>query len=423
MRLLMAAPPPISRRRVVVTGLGAVTCVGLGAEALWIAAREGRGGIGRLTRFDASDCRARCAGEVRDFDPASVFQPKRLRRTDRHTQLAVAAAKMAMEDAGLTFKEGKRHDRRGVVLGTALAGISDAEGDHARFAEGGARAVNPMLALMIFGGAGSSNISIELGLGGPCAASSNSCASGNLALGEAARMVRDGTADVMLAGGSEAPLCPLTFSAFDLIHTMSRIADPARACCPFSAGRDGFVMAEGSAILVLEAEEHARQRGARVYAEFLGAASNSDAWHMAASLPSGEQAAACMLAALADAGAAPASVDYVNAHASSTPINDRNETVALKRAFGEHARRLAISGTKPIHGHALGAVAAMEAVICARAIHEGFIPPTANLDAPDPECDLDYVPLKGRPFPLGVVLSNAFGFGGVNASIVLGRYP
>ena len=423
MRLLMAAPPPISRRRVVVTGLGAVTCVGLGAEALWIAAREGRGGVGRLTRFDASDCRARCAGEVRDFDPASYFQPKRLRRTDRHTQFAVAAAKMAMEDAGLTFKEGKRHDRRGVVLGTALAGISDAEGDHARFAEGGARAINPMLALMIFGGAGSSNISIELGLGGPCAASSNSCASGNLALGEAARLVRDGTADVMLAGGSEAPLCPLTFSAFDLIHTMSRIADPARACCPFSAGRDGFVMAEGSAILVLEAEEHARQRGARVYAEFLGAASNSDAWHMAASLPSGEQAAACMLAALADAGAAPASVDYVNAHASSTPINDRNETIALKRAFGEHACRLAISGTKPIHGHALGAVAAMEAVICARAIHEGFIPPTVNLDASDPECDLDYVPLKGRPFPLGVVLSNAFGFGGVNASIVLGRYP
>jgi 3-oxoacyl-[acyl-carrier-protein] synthase II len=310
-----------------------------------------------------------------------------------------------------------------VVLGTALAGMSDAEEDHGRFAGGGARAVNPMLALMIFGGAGSSNVSIELGLGGPCVASSNSCASGNLALGEAARMVRDGTADVMLAGGSEAPLCPLTFSAFDLIHTMSGIRDPSRACCPFSARRDGFVMAEGSAILVLEAEEHARRRGARAYAEFLGAASNSDAWHMTASLASGEQAAACMLAALSDAGVAPSSVDYVNAHASSTPINDRNETVAIHRAFGAHAPRLAISGTKPVHGHALGAVAAMEAAICARAISEGFIPPTANLDEPDPACDLDYVPLKGREARLGVVLSNAFGFGGVNASIVLGRYP
>ena len=406
----------------VITGLGAITCIGHGKEGLWKGILAEKTGIRRVQRFDTSQYRAKTAGEVNDFDPLNFFEAKRLRRLDRYAQMALVCAKMAMLDADLSWKPGVRHPCWGVSMGAALGGISEAEEQHSVFVQKGVQFINPLLALLVFGGSSSSNISIEFGFTGPCTTVSNSCASGTIAIGEGARYIREGYADVMLTGGAEAPLSPLTFAAFDLIHTMSGIENPAASCCPFSIQRDGFVMAEGAGMLVLESEEHARARGARVYAEFLGYSLNSDAYHMTASLPSGECAARCMKDALQDAGLGPEEIDYINAHGSSTPINDKNETIAIKRALGKHAHRVAISGTKAYHGHALGATGAMEAVIGVQILEHQFIPPTLHLEHPDPECDLDYTPLHGRSFSVNTVLSNSFGFGGVNATIILGRY-
>ncbi len=408
--------------RVMITGLGALTCLGTGREALWHGILAEKSGFGRLTRFDpaALGLRARCAGEIH-FDASAFADARQQRRLDRHSLMALAVAKMAFADAGLSAKINAPHPRWGVNMGTALAGIAEAEAQHTLFLKEGPKAIHPLLAIQIFGGASSSNISIEFGLTGPCATSSNSCASGTMAIGEAARMIRLGQADVMLAGASEAPLHPLTFSAFDRIHAMSASDDPARACRPFDARRDGFVMAEGAAVLLLESEAHARARGARIYGEIQGYASNSDAYHMTSSLPSGACAARCMLDALKDAGVPPGKVDYINAHGSSTLINDRNETAAIKLALGEHARRVAISGTKAYHGHPLGATGAIEAAICTLALDHQHIPPTLNWEEPDPACDLDYVPNHGRSARLNHILSNSFGFGGVNAVLVISR--
>lgn len=410
------------KRRVVITGLGAITCIGHGKDGLWKGILAEKTGIRRLQRFDASRYRAKTAGEVNDFDPLNFFEAKRIRRLDRYAQMALVCAKMTMKDAGLPSERGVRRPRWGVSMGSALGGVSEAEEQHSVFLQKGIEAINPMLALLVFGGSSSSNISIEFGLTGPCTTVSNSCASGTIAIGEGARYIREGYADVMLTGGAEAPLSPLTFAAFDRIHTMSSIEDPAISCCPFNAKRDGFVMAEGAGMLILESEEHALARGARIDAEFLGYSLNSDAYHMTASLPNGECAARCMKDALRDAGLHPEEIDYINAHGSSTPINDKNETVAIKLALGTHAQRVAISGTKAYHGHALGATGAIEAVIGVRALEYQLIPPTLHLHHPDPECDLDYTPLHGRSSLVRTVLSNSFGFGGVNATIILGRY-
>lgn len=402
-----------------VTGLGVLTCIGQGKEAFWQGILAEKTGLRRIQRFDTAPYRAKVGGEIRDFRPQDHFDARQLKRLDRHTQMALVCARLAMADAGLEVERGVRHPRWGASLGTALGGIAEAEAEHTAFLRDGMRSVNPMLAIQIFGGSSSSQISIEFGLTGPCFTSSNSCASGTMAIGEAYRSVREGETDLMLAGGAEAPLCPLTFGAFDRIHCMSAREDPSAACCPFDRRRDGFVMAEGAALLVLESAEHAQARNAFVYGELRGYARNSDAYHMTASLPDGECAARCMRDALADAGLDPFEVDYINAHASSTPINDRNETLAIKRVLGEHARQVAISGTKGFYGHPLGATGAIEAVVSALALRHQHIPPTLHLQERDPDCDLDYVPVTGRDGAVKVAMSNSFGFGGANASIVL----
>jgi 3-oxoacyl-[acyl-carrier-protein] synthase II len=411
------------RRRVVITGLGVVSACGIGKDAFWQAIRAGKSGIRPVTSFDASNCVARCAGEVRDWHAPDFFRPHKLTRFDRYVQFAVGSAFLALEDAGLPWSKERPQPRVGVSFGTGLGGISHAEDEHTRFLKKGMRGVNPALALQIFGGSAHSNIAIECGFRGPGTTNSNSCASGVIAIGEGLRYLRDGWADVIVAGGAEAPLCPLTFSAFDFIKTMSRWSgEPAaHACRPFDAERDGFVMGEGGCAVVLETLEHAERRGARIYAEILGYAMNNDAFHMTSPLPSGESVVACLRATLADAGIAAEEVDYINAHASSTQLNDANEIQCIKEAFGPHARRLAISGTKPFTAHPLGATGAMETAICALSLQDQWIPPTLHHRNPDPACDLDIVPNQGRPAQLRIAQNTAFGFGGINSSIILAR--
>jgi 3-oxoacyl-[acyl-carrier-protein] synthase II len=411
------------KRRVVVTGLGAITPIGSGSHGLYEGLRRGRSAIDRVTKFDASPFSSQIAGEVRDFDGAAHLEPKRRRRLDRYSQFAVACAQMACEDARLDVLEEDR-EAIGCFVGSALGGAGFAEDQVNVFLTQGIDRVKPALALSVFCGAASCNIAIECGLKGPNSANSDSCASGTIAIGEAFRTIRDGYADVTLAGGIEAPLTPLIFGAFTIIRAMStRNEDPARACRPFDRGRDGFVMAEGAALLVLEELEHARSRGASMYGEVLGFGSSNDAHHMTAPLPSGAQAARAMRCALSEAGVAPEAIGYVNAHASSTPLNDVSETLALKRVFGEHAYRVPISGTKAMHGHALGATGAIEAAICMLAFQHTYLPPTINLEEPDPDCDLDYIPRHGRELAADYIMSNSFGFGGINASLVFGHAP
>lgn len=409
------------RRRVVITGVAPITCAGIGKEALWESVRAGRSGIDRLSFFEAPEAKACAAGEIRKWDGADHFPPHRLKRLDRYAQFAVASARMALEDAGLPWSRERAQPRVGVSFGTALGGIANAEAEHQRFLKKGARGVNQTLALQVFGGSAHSNIAIEFGFQGVGTTNSNSCASGVVSVGEALRYIRDGWADVMVAGGAEAPLAPLTFSSFDFIRTMSRWAgEPtAFACRPFDLDRDGFVMGEGAASVIVEELEHARARGAHIYCEVLGYSLNNDAYHMTSPLASGEPVQRCMEETLRDARVAPEQIDYINCHASSTQMNDANEVACIKTVFGEHARHLAISGTKAITAHPLGATGAIETVLCALAIERSFIPPTLHHRTPDAACNLDMVPNAGRAQTLRAVMNNAFGFGGINASIVL----
>jgi 3-oxoacyl-[acyl-carrier-protein] synthase II len=407
---------------VAVTGIGAITPIGHGASGLLEGLRSGRSGTGRIERFDAAAFGSQVAAEVTDFDATRDLDARLARRLDRFSQFAVVSARQAVADAGLD-SAGLDRERIGVFIGTALGGAAFAEEQYTVYQKEGIRRVRPTLALSVFGGAASCNIAIDLGLTGPTSANSDSCASGAIAIGEAARLVASGEADVMLAGGVECPLTPLIFGAFDLIHAMSRRnGDPQAASRPFDRDRDGFVMAEAAAVLVLERTEAAAARGARVYGEILGYASTNDAYHMTAPLPSGQQAARAMRLALVDAGLAPDQIDHINAHGSSTPLNDITETRAIKAVFGEHAYRISISGTKSMHGHALGATGAVEAAICMLALRYDYLPPTINLCNPDPQCDLDYVPHRGRSARAHYVLSNSFGFGGINAALVMGRH-
>jgi 3-oxoacyl-[acyl-carrier-protein] synthase II len=410
------------RRRAVITGLGPITCIGIGLDDFWRGLRAEKSGIRRIESFDTSEFYAQCGGEIREWNPRDFFPPHRLKRLDRYAQFAVASALLALDDAGIGWSRENPQTRIGVSFGTALGGIANAETEHQRFLKKGSRGVNQTLALQVFGGSAHSNIAIECGFRGVGTTNSNSCASGTIAVGEALRYIRDDMADVIVAGGAEAPLSPLTFGAFDFIKTMSRFdGDPQTACRPFDLERDGFVMGEGAASLIIEEYEHARKRGARIYAEVLGYSLNNEAYHMTSPMPSGEPAITCMRDALADAGVTPDQIDYVNAHASSTQLNDSNEIACIKAVFGKHAHRLAVSGTKPYTAHPLGATGAMEAVICALAIDRGYIPPTLNWKTLDPACDLDIVPGQGRAQKVNYVLSNSFGFGGINSSIVLGR--
>ncbi|MDQ2659933.1 MAG: beta-ketoacyl-[acyl-carrier-protein] synthase family protein [Verrucomicrobiota bacterium] len=409
-------------RRVVITGIGPITCIGTGRENFWRGILAEKSGIGRISGFDTAPFHAHCGGEIRDWIPEDHFPPHRLKRLDRYAQFAVASARMALDDAGIAWSREQPQHRIGVSFGTALGGIANAEDQHAHFLKKGTRGVNQTLALQVFGGSAHSNIAIEFGFRGVGTTNSNSCASGTVAVGEALRYIRDDFADIIIAGGAESPLSPLTFGAFAIIKTMSQYTgDPKEACRPFDLARDGFVMGEGAASLVLEELGHAQKRGAQIYAEVLGYSLNNDAFHMTSPLPSGESCVRAMRDALADANLAPEQIDYVNAHASSTQLNDSTETFALKEVFGQHAQRFAVSGTKAFTAHPLGATGAIEAAICALALKHGWIPPTLNRSHPDPACDLDVVPNEGRAAELNYVLSNSFGFGGINSCIVLGR--
>jgi 3-oxoacyl-[acyl-carrier-protein] synthase II len=410
------------RRRAVITGLGPITAVGTGRENFWRGLRAEKSGITQVSTFDTSEFNAHCAGEVGDWVPEDHFPPHRLKRLDRYAQFAVASAKMALDDAGLSYSREAPQARVGVSFGTALGGIANAEYQHVHFLKKGTRGVNQTLALQVFGGSAHSNIAIEFGFRGVGTTNSNSCASGTVAVGEALRYIRDDFADVIVAGGAEAPLSPLTFGAFAIIKSMSQwTGDPALACRPFDLNRDGFVIGEGAASLVIEELEHARKRGARIFAEVLGYSLNNDAFHMTSPLPTGESCIRAMREALADAGLRPEQIDYINAHASSSRMNDSTETLAIHEVFGDHAGRVPVSGTKAYTGHPLGATGAIETAICALAIDQKWIPPTLNRDHPDPQCDLDVVPHHGRDANLNYVMSNSFGFGGINACLILGR--
>lgn len=408
-------------RSVVITGVGCVTPIGTGAEGLWEGLRARRSAVRHITRFDPTPFSSRVAAEIGDFHPEDHLEKKRARRLDRFSQLAVASARLALRDSGLA-PEREDRDRIGAMMGSALGGVSFAESQAEIFRREGIRAVDPALALAVFGGAASCNIAIAFGLTGPNATNAMSCASGTIAVGQAFHEIRDGRADVMLAGGAEAPLSPLCFGAFAIIRAMStRNDDPATASRPFDRGRDGFVMGEGAAVVVLEERSRALARGAPIYGDVLGYALTNDAHHMTAPRPDGREAARAMRLALEDAHLSPGEIGYVNAHGSSTPLNDSTETLAIKRVFGDHARRLAISGTKGYYGHALGASGAIEAAICALSFQRQWLPPTVNLREPDPACDLDYLADGGRDGAPEFALSNSFGFGGVNACLVIKR--
>ena len=403
-------------RSVVVTGVGCVTPAGTGADGLWQGLRAQRSNVRTITRFDPERFRTRIAAEIPDFRPQDHITTKAARRFDRFSQMGVVSARLAMEDAAIR-PEAENRDRIGVMMGSALGGIAHAEDQFPVFLAEGIRSVDPALAIAV-----SCNIAIEFGATGPNSTNSMSCASGTIAVGEAMRAIRSGLADVMLAGGSEAPLAPLCFGAFAIIRAMStRNDDPAKACRPFDEDRDGFVMGEGAAVLVLEERSRAIARGAKIYGEIAGYGLTNDAHHMTAPKPSGREAARAMQLALDDAHASAADVAYVNAHGSSTPLNDPTETTAIKTVFGEHAYRLKVSGTKAYYGHSLGAVGAIEAAVCSLALQRRWLPPTVNLTQPDPACDLDYLANEGQDSDPEYIMSNSFGFGGINASILLKR--
>jgi 3-oxoacyl-[acyl-carrier-protein] synthase II len=412
----------MSKNRVVITGIGALTCVGNGRKGLWEGILRERSGIGFVTRFDASSYDASCAGEINDFIPADHFPPHKLKRIDRYAQFALVLTQQALEDADLKLTPENPRTDVGVSFGTALGGITTAEMHHEHFLRDGIRAVPAALALQVFGGSAHSNIAISYGARGYCTTNSNSCASGTVAVGEAFRIIREGKAAVMITGGAEAPLAALTYGAFDTIKSMSKEAkDPTRACRPFDSTRSGFIMAEGGGSLILESLEHARARGAHIYAEVLGYTLNNDAYHMSSSLPEGESAIESMRCALEEAELKPGQIDYINAHASSTPMNDGTEARAVTKFFGE--KTPAISGTKAYYGHPLGASGAIEAAICCLAMENSHIPPTLNCHEPCPEITpgFDLVRLKGRSQKINYALSNSFGFGGINSSLVFGK--
>ena len=411
----------MERRRVVITGLGLVTPLGTGRDAFWSALRARHSRVGPISRFDPTPFKSHIAAEVHDFHPGDHVEERRARRLDRFSQFSIAATRLALADAGLDLAREDR-DRVGSMMGTALGGVARAEEEHGNYVRGGVRAVDPSLALSVFPGAASCNIAIEFGASGPNSTNGMSCASGAMALGDAFRAIVRDEADVMIAGGAEAPLAPLCFGAFAIIRAMStRNDDPSRASRPFDRGRDGFVMAEGAAVLILEERSRALSRGAPIYAELCGYGLTNDAHHMTQPRPDGRQAARAMRLALTDGRVHPREVGYINAHGSSTPLNDPTETSAIKQVFGDEAWRVALSGTKGYYGHALGASGAFEAAICALASSNRWLPPTLNLEDADPACDLNYLVGDGQVAEPEYLLSNSFGFGGINAALLFRR--
>jgi len=408
--------------RVVITGLGAVAPNGIGTHTFWQNLINGVSGIAPITRFDASKHDAQIAGEVKGFDPLQWIEKKEARKMDLFIHFAVAAAQMAYDDSGLKVTEDNR-ERIGVFVGTGMGGIPALEESHRILMEKGPGRISAFFIPSIITNLASGQISMRFGMKGPNSCVCTACATGNHAIGDSLRIIQRGEADVMLAGGSEAVITPLTIGGFCSMKALStRNHEPARASRPFDKDRDGFVMGEGAGIMVLESLEHARRRDARIYAELVGYGMSADAYHITQPAPEGEGAVRSMRLTLQDANVAPALVDYINAHGTSTPAGDLNETLAIKIVFGQHARSLAVSSTKSMTGHLLGAAGGIESVVTVLAITQGILPPTINHDTPDPECDLDYVPNTSRRRDVKYALTNSFGFGGTNASLLFKKF-
>jgi 3-oxoacyl-[acyl-carrier-protein] synthase II len=408
-------------RRVVVTGIGCVSPLGIGVDETWKGIVEGRSGITRITKFDASNLPSQIAGEVKNFKPQDFMPEKLVSRVDTFIQYAIASARMALEDAKLVDVE--LGERAGVIIGVGMGGVGQVEHYTRILDERGYKRVTPFFIPMIIPNMAAGQVAILFGAKGPNLAVCTACAAGNHAIGEAYRMIKNGLIDIAICGGTESLITPLTVAGFAVMKALStRNDEPEKASRPFDAKRDGFVIAEGAGILVLEELTHAQKRGAKVYAELIGYGATCDAYHMTAPSPDGEGAETCMKLALEDANIAPNEVDYINAHGTSTPLNDVVETKAIKKVFGEHAYKLMVSSTKSMTGHLLGGAGGLEAVITVKALETGIVPPTINLEEPDPECDLDYVPNQARRVNIKVAMSNAFGFGGTNACLVFKKW-
>lgn len=409
-------------RRVVITGVGLISSVGIGTDANWEALCAGRIGIGPITSFDASQYAARIGGVVKNFDPLQFVAKKDVKKLDGFIQLAIAASQFAMDDAKLQVTP-ENADQTGVFIASGIGGFLTIQNEHIELLNGGPRRVSPFFIPASIINLATGHVSIRFGAKGPNLASCTACAASAHSIGESVEIIRRGDADAMIAGGSEMALNPLSVAGFASMRALStRNDEPERACRPFDKDRDGFVIGEGAGIVILEELESAKRRGANIYCELTGYGLSSDAYHLTAQPPDADGAVRSMNMAIRKAGLRPDQIDYINAHGTSTPINDPTETMAVKRVFGDHASRLAISSTKSMTGHLLGAAGGLEAGICALAIRHQVAPPTMNLENPDPACDLDYVPLKARPMKIQHALSNSFGFGGTNATLVLSRY-
>jgi 3-oxoacyl-[acyl-carrier-protein] synthase II len=409
------------QRRVVVTGLGLVSPLGTGVEKNWQALLEGRSGIRKITRFETDGFAARIAGEVPDFKAEDYIEPKEIKKMDLFIQYALSAAAQAMADSGLKI-EGEFAEGVGVIIGVGLCGIETIESTKEALLSGGPRKISPFFIPKVISNLAPGHVAIRYGAKGVNWTPTSACASGTHALGEAFHLIRRGVQDAVITGGAEATITPLSVGGFAAMKALStRNDEPGRASRPFDKERDGFVVGEGSGIVILEEREHALQRGAKIYAEVIGYAATGDAYHMTAPAPEGEGAARCMRLALKDAGITPTDVDYINAHGTSTEYNDANETTAIKAVFGEQAAKLAVSSTKSMTGHLLGAAGAIEGIYSALALYHGVLPPTINYENPDPVCDLDYVPNQARKVDIDVALSNSFGFGGTNGCLILRR--
>jgi len=409
------------RKRVVVTGLGTVNPVGIGIEETWKNIKAGKSGIGKITKFDASQLPSQIAGEVKGFKPEEFMPAKLVSRVDTFIQYAIASTRMALEDAGLPLND--LGDEVGVIIGVGMGGVGQIEHYTRILDERGYRRVTPFFIPMIIPNMAAGQVAILFGAKGPNTAVCTACAAGNHAIGESFRLIREGLAKVMICGGTESLITPLCVAGFSVMKALStRNDEPEKASRPFDAKRDGFVIAEGCGILILEELEHALKRGAKIYAEIIGYGLNADAYHMTAPCPDGDGAARCIEMALKDAGIKPEDVDYINAHGTSTPLNDAAETKAIKKVFGEHAYKLMVSSTKSMTGHLLGGAGGLEGVLTVLSLYEGVIPPTINLEEPDPECDLDYVPNQARKADIKIALSNAFGFGGTNACVIFKKW-
>lgn len=410
------------KRRVVVTGMGIVSPLGIGLEDNWAAICQGRSGIGPITKFDTSEYPCKIAGEVKNFDPSAYIDKKDLKKMDIFIQFALAAGSLAIKQSGLVIDESTA-DRVGVLVGSGLGGLQTIEKYHTMLLESGPKKVSPFFVPMLIVNLAPGQISIYFGCRGPNSSVVTACATGNHSIGEAFRIIQRGDADAMIAGGVESTITPLAVAGFCALKALStRNDEPQKASRPFEKNRDGFVMAEGAGILVLEDLEKAQQRNAAIFAEIIGFGCNADAYHITAPSPNGEGAAKCMQITLADAGLKPGDIDYINAHGTSTPMNDLSETIAMKTVFRDHIKKLPVSSTKSMTGHLLGAAGGVEAIFSLLAIRDSIIPPTINYEEPDPECDLDYVPNVARKKEVRIVMSNSFGFGGTNATLIFKRF-